>query len=221
MSRQRRGRASSSSSTLANIANILSFERIESSAKALSVRVKQQFLQRVVGGKKNLKRISREIIGREIKRRKWIENFLLGTKLKRKYLTEDEVLTLLMFGFLVAAIALVLCVRWVFRRLILGQNRNVGEGEEEEKQETLLLTLLVTSTSAPFSISSFATSRSRHSISGVEPSCTSQHRQYTDSRVKLNFIWRRVTRCPSGIKSLTSRDKLTSAPFSISSFAFW
>ena len=137
MSRQRRGRASSSSSTLANVANSLSFERIESSAKALSVRVKQQFLQRVVGGKKNLKRISREIIGREIKRRKWIENFLLGTKLKRKYLTEDEVLTLLMFGFLVAAIALVLCVRWVFRRLILGQNRNVGEGEEEEKQETI------------------------------------------------------------------------------------
>ena len=114
------------------------FERIESSAKALSVRVKQQFLLRVVGGKKNLKRFSREIIGREIKRRKWIENFLLGTKLKRKYLTEDEVLTLLMFGFLVAAIALVLFVRWVFR-MILGQNRNVGNGEEEEeeKQETI------------------------------------------------------------------------------------
>jgi len=144
MSRQRRGRASSSSSssTLANVANIFSsvmrFERIESSAKALSVRVKQQFLLRVVGGKKNLKRFSREIIGREIKRRKWIENFLLGTKLKRKYLTEDEVLTLLMFGFLVAAIALVLFVRWVFR-MILGQNRNVGNGEEEEeeKQETI------------------------------------------------------------------------------------
>jgi len=144
--RQRRGRASSSSSsssTLANVANIFSsvmrFERIESSAKALSVRVKQQFLLRVVGGKKKLKRLSREIIGREIKRRKWIENFLLGTKLKRKYLTEDEVLTLLMFGFLVAAIALVLCVRWLFRRLILGQNRNVGNGEEEEeeKQETI------------------------------------------------------------------------------------
>jgi len=144
MSRQRRGRASSSSSssTLANVANIFSsvmrFERIESSAKALSVRVKQQFLLRVVGGKKNLKRFSREIIGREIKRRKWIENFLLGTKLKRKYLTEDEVLTLLMFGFLVAAIALVLFVRWVFR-MILGKNRNVGNGEEEEeeKQETI------------------------------------------------------------------------------------
>merc|ERR1712091_337396 len=71
--------------------------------------LRRTFLETVLGGKRNLKHISREI-----KRRKWIVQRLRRSRLIRRkyYVTDEDVLTVLLVAFTLALVlVLLLCVR--------------------------------------------------------------------------------------------------------------
>ena len=94
--------------------------------------LRRTFLENVLGGKRNLKHISREI-----KRRKWIVESVRRSRLiKRKTVTDEDVLTVLLVAFTIALVlVLLLCVRVLVSFL---KHRNVVLKEkEEEKKETI------------------------------------------------------------------------------------
>ncbi|CAL6419077.1 unnamed protein product [Bathycoccus prasinos] len=112
---------SSSSSSKSSFADCISLTSL-----------RRTFLENVLGGKRNLKHISREI-----KRRKWIMESLRRSRLtKRKYLTDEDVLTVLLVTFAFALVlVLLLCVRVL---VLFFKHRNVVLKEkEEETKETI------------------------------------------------------------------------------------
>ena len=112
---------SSSSSSKSSFADCISLASL-----------RRTFLENVLGGKRNLKHISREI-----KRRKWIMESLRRSRLtKRKYLTDEDVLTVLLVTFAFALVlVLLLCVRVL---VLFFKHRNVVLKEkEEETKETI------------------------------------------------------------------------------------
>ena len=92
--------------------------------------LRRTFLENVLGGKRNLKHISREI-----KRRKWIVESLRRSRLiKRKYVTDEDVLTVLLVAFTIALVlVLLLCVR-VLVSFLKHRNVVLKENEEETKE---------------------------------------------------------------------------------------
>ena len=112
---------SSSSSSKSSFADYISIASL-----------RRTFLENVLGGKRNLKHISREI-----KRRKWIVESLRESRLiKRKYVTDEDVLTVLLVAFTIALVlVLLLCVRVLV--LFLKHRNVVLKEKEEETKETI------------------------------------------------------------------------------------
>lgn len=113
---------SSSSSSKSSFADYISIASL-----------RRTFLETVLGGKRNLKQISREI-----KRREWIVESLRRSRLiqRKYYVTNEDVLTVLLVAFVIAfVLVLLLCVRVLVSFL---KHRNVVLKEnEEEKKETI------------------------------------------------------------------------------------
>ena len=97
--------------------------------------LRRTFLETVLGGKRNLKHISREI-----KRRKWIVQRLRRSRLIRRkyYVTDEDVLTVLLVAFTIALVlVLLLCVRALVSFFKHHRNVVVLKENEEETKETI------------------------------------------------------------------------------------
>ena len=97
--------------------------------------LRRTFLETVLGGKRNLKHISREI-----KRRKWIVQRLRRSRLIRRkyYVTDEDVLTVLLVAFTIALVlVLLLCVRALVSFFKHHRNVVVLKENVEETKETI------------------------------------------------------------------------------------
>ena len=95
----------------------------------IAQKARRLFLQHILGGKRNLKRMTKRA-AKHIERRKWMGTWMKSW-LNRKTPNESDVLTILMIAFAVAMALLALVLRRAIAKMF--KNRNVSRDEEEQK----------------------------------------------------------------------------------------
>ena len=95
----------------------------------IAQKARRLFLQHILGGKRNLKRMTKRA-AKHIERRKWMGTWMKSW-LDRKTPNESDVLTILMIAFAVAMALLALVLRRAIAMFL--KNRNVSRDEEEQK----------------------------------------------------------------------------------------
>ena len=95
----------------------------------IAQKTRRLFLQHILGGKRNLKRMTKRA-AKHIERRKWMGTWMKSW-LNRKTPNESDVLTILMIAFAVAMALLALVLRRAIAKMF--KNRNVSRDEEEQK----------------------------------------------------------------------------------------
>ena len=95
----------------------------------IAQKARRLFLQHILGGKRNLKRMTKRA-AKHIERRKWMGTWMKSW-LDRKTPNESDVLTILMIAFAVAMALLALVLRRAIAKIF--KNRNVSRDEEEQK----------------------------------------------------------------------------------------
>ena len=92
----------------------------------IAQKARRLFLQHILGGKRNLKRMTKRA-AKHIERRKWMGTWMKSW-LDRKTPNESDVLTILMIAFAVAMALLALVLRRAIAKIF--KNRNVSRDEE-------------------------------------------------------------------------------------------
>lgn len=95
----------------------------------IAQKARRLFLEHILGGKRNLKRMTKRA-AKHIERRKWMGTWMKSW-LNRKTPNESDVLTILMIAFAVAMALLALVLRRAIAKMF--KNRNVSRDEEEQK----------------------------------------------------------------------------------------